>query len=419
LVVVSSFFVLVPSPAGVAQAQAAGEVRALWVDAFHDGIKTQSQVDRMVGDARRTNVNTLLVQVRRRGDLLYSGGPEPTASDMAPGFDALKAVLDAAHNGSPRLDVQAWVVVYPIWSSQTPPASVNHPLNRFGPKALGTDHWLMQREDGETDTGEGYWLDPGNPGVTPYLVDLITDLTRRYDIDGVHLDRLRYSEDVSLQRRWGYNPRSVLDFNVANGRANQPDQNDPLWSQYRRDRITEFLRTLRPELKAIRPTLALSAAVIPWGDAPRNDAEWQRTSAYAYVFQDWRGWLEEGLLDQAYAMNYLRESSTDQAAWLDRWLAWERSHSYGRQVIAGLGVYLNSPIDSVRQVRRALAPAPDGTRLAGVALYSYAVPDASRANADPADDSPAGQVWDLLARPLAENESNPPFASPVAVPPRP
>jgi uncharacterized lipoprotein YddW (UPF0748 family) len=338
---------------------------------------------------------------------------------MAPGFDALKAVLDAAHNGSPRLDVQVWVVVYPIWSSQTPPASVNHPLNRFGPKALGTDHWLMQREDGETDTGEGYWLDPGNPGVTPYLVDLITDLTRRYDIDGVHLDRLRYSEDVSLQRRWGYNPRSVLDFNVANGRANQPDQNDPLWSQYRRDRITEFLRTLRPELKAIRPTLALSAAVIPWGDAPRNDAEWQRTSAYAYVFQDWRGWLEEGLLDQAYAMNYLRESSTDQAAWLDRWLAWERSHSYGRQVIAGLGVYLNSPIDSVRQVRRALAPAPDGTRLAGVALYSYAVPDASRANADPADDSPAGQVWDLLARPLAENESNPPFASPVAVPPRP
>jgi hypothetical protein len=118
-------------------------------------------------------------------------------------------------------------------------------------------------------------------------------------------------------------------------------------------------------------------------------------------------------------MLYRREQGPGGAAGLDGWLAWLRSHSYGRQVVAGLGVYLNSPIDSVRQVRRALAPAPDGTRLAGVALYSYAVPDASRDNADPADDAPAGQVWDLLTRPLAENESNPPFARPVAVPPRP
>jgi uncharacterized lipoprotein YddW (UPF0748 family) len=409
----------IQSPTEPVRAEQPGEVRALWVDSFHDGIKTQAQVDRLLADARRANVNTLLVQVRRRGDLFYLGGPEPVASDMAAGFDALKAVLAAAHNGSPRLEVQAWLSVYPIWSSQTPPASPNHPLNRFGPSVLGTDHWLMQRDDGETWTGEGYWLDPGNPGVTPYLIDLISDLTRRYELDGVHLDRLRYYKDDGLQRRWGYNPRSVLGFDLENGRFNQPDQDDPLWAQYRRDRVTDFLRQLRPALLAIRPKLAISAAVVPWGDGPRTDLDWQRSAAYGYVFQDWRAWLEEGLLDQAFAMNYMRESTTDQVAWLDRWLAWERGHGYGRQVIAGLGVYLNSPADSIHQVRRALATAPDGTRLAGVALYSYATPDASRANADPADDSPEGYVWDLLTRPLADNEFNPPFAAAVAAPPRP
>jgi uncharacterized lipoprotein YddW (UPF0748 family) len=409
---------VVPLPADVVQAESDGEVRALWVDAFHDGIKTQAQVDRLVADARRAHVNTLLVQVRRSGDLFYIGGPEPVASDMAPGFDALKAVLAAAHNGSPRLDVQAWLAVYRIGSSATPAAS-NHPMNRFGPQALGNDHWIMQREDGELAAENGYWLDPGNPGVTPYLVDLVVDLTRRYDVDGIHLDRVRYSADESLQRRWGYNPRSVLGFNLAHGRLNQPDQDDELWAQYRRDRVTEFLRTLRVEVKAIRPTVALSASVVPWGDPPSSDRDWLGSSAYRYVFQDWRGWLNEGLLDQAYLMIYRREWVASEAAGLDRWLAWERSQSYGRRVITGLGVYLNSPVDSVRQVRRALAAAPDGTRLAGVALYSYAVPDASRDNADPADDAPAGQVWDLLTRPLAENESNPPFARPVAVPARP
>ena len=54
--------------------------------------------------------------------------------------------------------------------------------------------------------------------------------------------------------------------------------------------------------------------------------------------------------------------------------------------------------------------------LAGVALYSYASPDASRANADPGDDSPDGFMWDVLTRPAPENDFAPPFAEPVAAP---
>src|SRR5204863_8889389 len=114
-----------------------------------------------------------------------------------------------------------------------------------------------------------------------------------------------------------------------------------------------------------------------------SEADWQATSAYSYVFQDWRSWLELGLLDQAFPMNYNRESSPPQGAWLDRWLTWERGHTYGRQVIPGLGIYLNEPADSVRQIKRALSAASDGSRLGGVALYSYATPDTSRANTDP------------------------------------
>jgi uncharacterized lipoprotein YddW (UPF0748 family) len=409
---------LVPPPA---QAQAQGEVRALWVDAFHDGIKTPAQVERLVADARRANVNTLLVQVRRRGDLLYRGGPEPLADDIAPKFDPLQAVLDAAHNGSPRLEVQAWLAVYPLWHRQSqPPAAPGHLLHRHGNGATGEDNWLLQRDDGETWTGEAYWLDPGHPAVNPYLVDLMADLVKRYEIDGLHLDRLRYPEGDSLggsyDRRWGYNPASVIRFDLEQGRSGQPEPGDPRWAQFRRERVTELLRQARETTLALRPGLKLSAAVIPWAAGPRRDADWLTTAAYRDVFQDWRAWLEEGLLDQAYVMNYNRESSAQQVGWQEGWFTWQRSKGYGRQVVAGLAPYLNTPEETVQQVRRALGPGPDGARLAGVALYSYAVPDPTRLNADPADDSPPGYLWDLLARPTEANAHKPPFAEPVAAP---
>ena len=414
---------VVPWATPPAHADSAGEVRALWVDAFHDGIKSPAQATKLVADARRANVNTLLVQVRKRGNLYYPGGPEAVAADQAAGYDALRTLLDAARSGSPRLEVQAWIATYPIWSNRgAPPGEPDHPFNRHGPNATGDDNWLMLRDDGESWTGDGYWLDPGHPAVSAYLVDLATDLVRRYDVDGLHLDLIRYYQGDGVgggawDRRWGYNPASVSRFDLQYGRVGQPDPNDPLWVQFRRDQVTDLLRRVRESTLAARPTLKVSGAVIgSWGPGPQSDADWLNTPAYGYVFQDWRGWLEQGLLDQAYVMSYYREYVPTQAASLDRWLAWERGHSYGRQVIAGLGSYLNAPADNVRQLRRALAAGPDGSRLAGVALYSYASPDASRANADPGDDSPDGFMWDVLTRPAPENDFAPPFAEPVAAP---
>jgi uncharacterized lipoprotein YddW (UPF0748 family) len=271
----------------------------------------------------------------------------------------------------------------------------------------------MQRDDGETWTGEAYWLDPGHPAVNGYLADLMADLVERYEVDGLHLDRLRYHQE---DRRWGYNPASVIRFDLERGRSGQPEPDDAQWAQYRRDRVTDLLRQTRDRTLAIRPGLKLSAAVVPWGPGPRRDADWNTTSAYSGVFQDWRAWLEQGLLDQAYVMNYNRESSAQEVGWQESWLNWQRGKGYGRQVVAGLAPYLNTPEETVQQVRRALGPGQDGARLAGVALYSYAAPDPTRDNADPADDTPPGYLWDLLARPAEANGFNPPFAEPVAAP---
>ncbi|MCC7105316.1 MAG: family 10 glycosylhydrolase [Chloroflexi bacterium] len=409
-----------PAPS-VARAEAnPSEVRALWVDAFHDGIKTPSQVRKLVADARRANVNTLLVQVRRRGDLYYPGF-EPMAADIQPGFDPLRAVIQAAHEDAPRLEVQAWLATYPVWSDRyNLPPWPQHLYHTHGPATSGPANWLMMRDDGEV-WGEGLQLDPGHPDVSAYLVSLAADLVQRYDVDGVHLDRVRYNEGDAAgggawDRRWGYNPVSVGLFNDANGRSGIPDPNDPRWMDWRRDRVTDYVRRTRDAIKSVRPDLKLTASVIPWGAGPATDADWVRMPAYAYVFQDWRSWLEQGLIDQAYVMNYNRESSPQQAGWLDRWLSFERRNTNDRQVIPGLAAYLNSPAETIRQIRRATTPAPDGSRLAGVALYSYAVPDLSRSNNDPSDDLPDDALWSALTRPTSDNGFQPPFAQPAGIP---
>ena len=99
------------------------------------------------------------------------------------------------------------------------------------------------------------------------------------------------------------------------------------------------------------------------------------------MYQDWRAWTEEGILDLAIPMNYKRDNIALQAGWYDQWNEWTRNHQYSRAALAGLGIYLNAIEGSLPQTRRALqASAVTGRSLLGVTFYSLATPDAALAN---------------------------------------
>src|SRR6266852_9113003 len=87
------------------------QYRALWVDAFHDGIKSPGQVEKLVADAHRANINALFVQVRKGGDAYFNHADEPRALDIvgSRGFDPLGYVIRLAHASTPRIEVHAWL----------------------------------------------------------------------------------------------------------------------------------------------------------------------------------------------------------------------------------------------------------------------------------------------------------------------
>lgn len=350
------------------------QVRAFWVDAFHDGAKTPAQIDKLMHDCRLANINTLFVQVRRRGDAYYNLSFEPRTEDpdLPAGFDALHYLIQSAH--ASNIEVHAWLNTLVAWNSPTPPRDPGHVWNLHGPAAGETDTWVSfyRRYNSKTRAwsetlSPSYYLDPGNPDALDYTVAVYLNVVRNYDIDGIHLDYSRYAGP-----QWGYNPTSINRFNARFGRTGLPSPDDPVWCDWRREQTTALVRKVYLEAIAVKPGIKVSSATIAWGSGPAGEEAWRRSSAYTEVFQDWRGWLEEGILDLAVPMNYYREWVESQKAWYDQWIEWEKDHQYHRQIVAGPGIYMQYPEQSVEQVRRALTPSARGNRLAGVALYAYA-----------------------------------------------
>ena len=145
----------------------------MWVDGFNDGIKSRAQVDKLVADAHRANLNVLIVQVRKRGDALFNRSPEePRAVDItgSRGFDPLGYLIQVAHASRPSIQVHAWLNTF------------------FAGEESGVYRkhadWVNLTNDGAT----GGFLDPGNPDVQAYTHKIFMDVALNYDVDGNYQD---------------------------------------------------------------------------------------------------------------------------------------------------------------------------------------------------------------------------------------
>ena len=346
------------------------EYRAFWVDAFHAGIKSRAEVDRLIRDVRAARANAVLVQVRRRGDAYYNRCIEPRAPELRkqPDFDPLAYLIEAAHATRPAIEVHAWLAALPIATASALPAAPEHVYHSHGPAAAGDAMWLSVAADGSLVAEDTLSLDPGHPAAAQHVVEVVLNLVRSYDVDGIHLDRIRYAG-----QKFGYNPVSVARFAAAVGATSSPAPEDPDWQAWRRDQVTALMRQIYLETVALKPHVKVSAATITWGNGPANNEQWRRGSALTGVFQDWQGWLSDKILDMAIPMNYDREAEAQQKIWFDNWIEWEKNHRAGRHLMIGLGAFLNTTEDTLAQARRALDPSARGGRAQGVAFYSYAV----------------------------------------------
>ena len=363
-------------------AQPRSEYRGFWVDTFNTALNNHVDVVATVNNAKATNANVIFAQVRRRGDSWYLNSLEPAPDfvAIAPGFDALADLITTAH--AEGIEVHAFVIMSSVWTKNPtfapsptlgPPISDEHVFNKHGwnkatgAMRTGSDNWLTKSiapfPAGVTFDGQRYgtdfWLDFGHPDAEAYTVDVLMHLVNHYDIDGLHFDRIRYPEfSVAAGQpaltpangaNVGYNETSVMRFNTRHGRTGNPAQSDNLWKQWRRDQVSNVVRRVYLNAIAAKPQLKISAALIATGNGPICAAGancktiWETTirpEAYWRMYQDWRSWTEEGILDIAIPMNYKREHVTgtgSQVVMFDEWIEWSKNQKYNRSVMIGAG----------------------------------------------------------------------------------
>ena len=352
----------------IASGVSADEFRAFWADAWHSGYESPEATQKMVDYAKSCNTNAIFVEIRKMSDSYYTSSLEPTGVDVTPepGYDSLADVIEKAHAAG--LEVHAWVVAFRVWGERSGPPHTT-------PEHIWHTHpdWLMCNDKRFMFQRSTTSLDPGHPDVEEYLITVFSDIISRYDIDGFTLDYIRYPNN-----RWGYNKVALKRFKREYGRTQNPAPDDPLWEAWRRNQISNFVKRLYLESKAIKPKVKMGSAVWRSAESGQNN-----------VLQDWDMWMANHWLDYAAPMNYTRSNESFHKNNAD-----SLGRQYGHHVYISPGIYRNTISNSMRQIKDI-----QDLGFLGVCPYSYA--ETGR----PSD--PEG-----LKRALLKG----PFAKPAAVP---
>ena len=357
-------------------------VRAAWVHLFDDTLKSEESIEELVADLDAAGANVIVAQVARRHDAYYDSNVLPRSADpdLEPGFDVideLTAEADAA-----GLEVHAWISVAPTYHGvyDDLPEPDGWLAAEHGTTAPEADQWVTRTVDGEVSD----YLDPALPEVREHVTDVVGELAADYDLDGIHLDYVRYQSE-----RHGYHPDAVARFQDETGATSTPAPRDQAWSDWRREQTAAVMEEAGQAIDATGADVELSAATITWSPAPVDtDAGFTGTRAYRDTLQDWQGWARNGLVDVVYPMSYFREHNAAQAEDFRGWLAFQRNLAAEGDVdvVVGVAGFLNARDAGVDQVGRAMRAT------GGAAVYSYQQPVL-----DPGQEDPA-TFWSELAR---------------------
>ena len=322
---------------GWLQSPRSGEIHAVW---DHSGMGLYpGDWNRTCQMLKENGISDLYLCVGGAGFSHYHSSVLPPSRIFQEQGDQLAACLAAA---KPRgLRVHAWLFCF------CTEMCTEDRMAFFRSKG-----WLLSGEDGR----ERRWLDPSVPEVRALLMQAARELATRYNVDGIHLDFVRYPDFVGC-----LGPTVRKHFEDATGKK-YPDwpatiKGGPVRQEFMRwrcDRVTDLVSDVRSMLRREGQEKLLTAAV--YGKYP---------SCAEAVGQDWEAWLRTGIVDYLLPMDYTEDPAKFEELVANQARArWLRKH-----MLPGIGVTAAesrlSPaqvIDQVRTVRQADCP--------GFALFS-------------------------------------------------
>lgn len=278
---------------------APSEVRGMWLDRGTI-VKAKSEADLVkIFDRMATaGINTVFFETVNSGYTIYPSKVAPKQNPLVEGWDPLKVAVKLAHERG--MELHAWVWTFAA-VNQRHNTIINLPRNYLGPVLSKHPDWALTDHEGSRfhySSGKVFF-DPANPEVRNYLSSLLTEIATDYEVDGVHLDYIRYPfQSPTGKITYGYGTAAREQFVAQTGfDPMQLDPRHPLWSEwteFRIEQIDSFIASVSENLKQLRPNLTLSTAVFPM---PRRERTFK-------IQQNWEKWVAKEWIDMLIPMTY-------------------------------------------------------------------------------------------------------------------
>jgi uncharacterized lipoprotein YddW (UPF0748 family) len=287
------------------------EFRGAWITRFEWIVKksgkfdvegTKQKILSMLDNAKAMNLNALFFQVRGDATTFYSSSLEPWSQRMDgkdPGFDFVKFAIDECHKRG--IEFHAYFNAMPCTEERTTvPASADH-IFRKHCMPDSVPNWLVYQDGHPAPPSEYRWLNPNLPEVQVYVRNAVMDLVTRYDVDGIHYDRIRFPGPKASDDPW-----SKERF-----KAGEANPYKLTYNQWEADNITRMLTDIYASILEVKPRIKTSASVwgiydntkLPQGRNKATGYSWTSSGLQNYM-QDSIAWINKGCMDAIVPMIY-------------------------------------------------------------------------------------------------------------------
>ncbi|MEH2162502.1 MAG: family 10 glycosylhydrolase [Nostoc sp.] len=315
-----------PVPVGSVKVNHSREFRGAWVVSVWNGdwpskaglpvAQQKAELTEIITKLQTLNFNALIFQVRPEGDALYESQLEPWSAWITgtqgkapePFYDPLAFAIAECHKRN--IELHAWFNPYRASTSTDPAKTVRPHIAATNPESVYL--WKTQR-----------WMDPGLKIVQDRAYNVILDVVKRYDVDGIHLDDYFYPYPIEGKSFPDEKTYSV--YKASGGTLSLGD--------WRRDNVNTMVQRLWQGIKTTKSDVKFG--ISPFGIyRPGQPTGITGLDAYNVLYADSKKWLEEGWIDYIAPQLYWRTDQTQQSySALLQW--WTQVNTKQRHVYAG------------------------------------------------------------------------------------
>ena len=312
-------------------AQPKYEFRGVWITTVNnidwpsgrdnDPAKQRADFIRILDMHQKNGMNAMIVQVRPAADAFYPSPYEPWSQWLTgvqgkaptPYWDPLQFMIEETHKRG--MEFHAWLNPYRV-------------VQTIGQSSIAANHIMYAHPEWFLTYGEKKYFDPGNKEAQAFVVKVVRDIVKRYDVDAIHMDDYFYPYRIP-----GKEFPDEATFRNAGTTLSKDD-----WRRSNTDSIIKAISTvIREEKKLCR------FGISPFGvwrnkkDDPNGSDSKAGLTNYDDLYADILLWMKNGWIDYVTPQLY-REINDDKIAY-DKLLDWWAEHSYGKHVYIGHAIY--------------------------------------------------------------------------------